>query len=560
MSVKRGMMDRSLFIAGAAGEGIQTIGDVVARAFLRLGIPVFVSQEFESRIRGGNSSVRLRVSDVPRNAPREDADVLLALNPTARAHYEGSLCPDGLLLASEGSEDAIPFADLAVEHGGKIYANAVAAGSLAAAVGIPFDLLGDVLREAFARRGEEIVAANVAAARTGFDRAVEVLGARSAAPISGNDRAYAFTSAHEVIPIAAAAAGCRFISAYPMSPSTGIITSFFRNPDLGVFAEQAEDEISAINMALGASAAGARAMTATSGGGFALMTEGISLAGMIETPVVVVLAQRPGPATGLPTRTAQEDLLFAIRAGHGEFPRAVLAPSDPQEAIDLTVRAFDLADRFQIPVILLTDQFLADSRFAVEPLALPAELPESRLADPEAFSTYARYAADDSGISPRLAFGQGGHVVCVDSDEHTAEGHITEDLETVRPAAVAKRLRKMEFLHAEMQPPDADRTDDAEIVLVGWGSTRGAIAEAVDRLRAEGRRVGALHFTELWPLPPAELPSGVRAVTVEGNATGQLAGILRSELRWTIDGTIGRSDGLPITADFIVRNLQEKTP
>jgi 2-oxoglutarate ferredoxin oxidoreductase subunit alpha len=559
-------VDRSIVVAGAAGEGIQTIGDVVARCFLVHGYAVFASQEFESRIRGGNSSVRLRVTDEPHNAPREDADVLLCLNPVARAHYEEALRPDGLMISADATEDEenrleIPFVALATEHGGEaIYANAVAAGALCAAVGLPFAVLEGVLSSAFAKRGEEIVRSNVAAARAGFDLATSRLGARHVVDLPKRAEAYAFASAHETIPLAAAAAGCRLISAYPMSPSTGIITAFARDADLGVFAEQAEDEISAINMALGASAAGARAMTATSGGGFALMVEGLSLAGMIETPIVIILAQRPGPATGLPTRTAQEDLLFAIRSGHGEFPRVVLAPSDPQEAIDLTIRAFDLADRYQVPAIVLTDQYLADSRFSLERLDLPPEVPAAHLADPKSFDTYARYAPTESGISPRLAFGQGGHTVTLDSDEHTPEGHITEDLRAVRPKAVEKRLEKARRLRSEIRPPRTDRTDDAELILVGWGSTKIAITEAVDLLRADGRRIGAIHFAELWPLPQIGPQANARYWTVEGNATGQLALLLRGELGWPIEGTIGRSDGLPIDARFVVQHVEETTP
>ena len=548
-------MDRSIFVAGAAGEGIQTIGDVVARCFLRHGYPVFSSQEFESRIRGGNSSVRVRVSDTPCNAPREDADILLALNPIAQQHYSDALQADGLLISSDtnGGGSAIPFVDLATRHGGEaIYANAVAAGALCAAVGLPFAILEGVLSSTFAKRGEGVVRSNVAAARAGFDLETDQLRHRRVEALRKRDATYAFASAHDTIPLAAAAAGCRFISAYPMSPSTGIITAFARETELGVFTEQAEDEIAAINMALGASAAGARAMTATSGGGFALMVEGLSLAGMIETPIVVLLAQRPGPATGLPTRTAQEDLLFAIRAGHGEFPRVVLAPSDPQEAIDLTIRAFDLADRYQLPVILLTDQHLADSSFSLGALNLPTEIPPTHLANPKQFETYQRYANTESGISPRLAFGQGGHTVCLDSDEHTTDGHITEDLRAVRPAAVRKRLEKGRRLRDEIRPPRADRIDDAEVILVGWGSTRNAIAEAVTLMRNNGRKVGAIHFTELWPLPDAPHRNGARYWTVEGNATGQLAQLLRGELAWPIEGTIGRSDGLPIDAQYIV--------
>lgn len=554
-------MDRSIFVTGAAGEGIQTIGDVVARCFLTHGYPVFATQEFESRIRGGNSSVRIRIADAPRNAPREEADVLLALNPIARVHYADALRSNGLLISSdtatgEGNHLEIPFVSLATTHGGQaIYANAVAAGALSAGVGLPFAVLEGVLSSTFAKRGEETVRANVNAARAGFDLATTQLGNERVEDLPKRDAAYAFASAHETIPLAAAASGCRFVSAYPMSPSTGIITAFARDAELGVFAEQAEDEISAINMVLGASAAGARVMTATSGGGFALMVEGLSLAGMIETPIVIVLAQRPGPATGLPTRTAQEDLLFAIRAGHGEFPRVVLAPSDPQEAIDLTIRAFDLADRYQVPVILLTDQYLADSRFSLDPLDLPTEVPGDHLADPKEFETYARYAPSESGVSPRLAFGQGGQTVYLDSDEHTPVGHITEDLRIVRPAAVQKRREKARRLRGVIRPPQTNRTSDAELILVGWGSTRNAIAEAIDLLRTAGRKVGAIHFTELWPLPEIKPRKNARYWTVEGNATGQLARLLRGELGWPIDRTIGRSDGLPIDARFILESM-----
>jgi len=269
-----------------------------------------------------------------------------------------------------------------------------------------------------------------------------------------------------------------------------------------------------------------------------------------------VLAQRPGPATGLPTRTAQEDLLYAIHAGHGEAPRAVLAPSNPQDVIDKTVRAFDLADRFQIPVVVLTDQFLADSSFSMGALSLPSEIPAPSLADPEAVEgTYQRYALTENGVSPRLVFGQSRHLVCLDSDEHDEAGHITEDLATMRPAMVEKRLEKGRRLREEMAAPSQNRTEDADLVLIGWGSTKGAIDEAVDRARAAGHKLGALHFTEVWPLPELTFPEGTRYWTVEGNATGQLARLLRAEYGLDVEERIGRYDGLPLDADTIGKEL-----
>ncbi len=551
------MKEKSIFIAGAAGEGIQTIGDVVAQSFLLHGYPVFTYKEFESRIRGGNSSYRLRVADRPVNAPCHHADILLAINPRAREHYLPRLRDDGALITSEparNEEIDIPFAEMAQEVGGsKLYANAVAAGALCAAVGLPIDALQRALSRQFARHGPDVVQANVSAAQAGYDRAVEKFGDSLPEALPARETRYFLSNAHETLPLAAAAAGCRFMSAYPMSPSTGIITELAKHEDLGVFTEQAESEIAAINMALGASAAGARAMTATSGGGFALMVESLSLAGMTETPLVIVLAQRPGPATGLPTRTAQEDLSFVIHAGHGEFPRLVLAPADPQDAIDCTIRAFDLADRYQIPVIVLTDQFLADAYFSLETLELP-EIPPAHLADPESIDEpYARYAWTDTGISPRLYFGQSKHLVSIDSDEHTPAGHITEDLRDTRPAMVEKRLEKWRRLQQEADRPKGDHLEEAEVILIGWGSTRGAIAEAAETLRERGRKIGTLHFRDVWPLPAYDFPKQVRYWTVEGNATGQFARLLRAEYGVEIETQIGRYDGLPMDAETILK-------
>ncbi len=533
------MSDVQVAIVGAAGEGIQTIGDAVSRTILSSGWPVMTTKEYESRIRGGNNSYRIRIGEEPPRSLRERVDLLLPLNERAKEHYADLLSPGGAIVE-------LPFAKIAEKEGGsKLYANSVAAGALIAALGIERRALERVLREAFSSKGEEVVQANVAAATAGYS----VTEARFS--LGTRDEEHVLISTHEAIVLAAAYSGCRFISAYPMSPSTGIITAFARDEDLGVFAEQAEDEIAAINMALGASYAGARAMTATSGGGFSLMTEAVSLAGMTETPIVIVLAQRPGPATGLPTRTAQEDLLFAINAGHGEFPKAVFAPADPPDAVVKTIRAFEIADRYQCPVILLTDQYLADTHFSYDNFPLQEIPPIERFAAPRRILDYKRYALTEDGISPRLYPGQSGHPVNVDSDEHDETGHITEDLRTVRPAMVKKRLNKSAGLRREIAPPEGYRLEGAETVLIGWGSTRGAIRTAVDRLRGSGKAVGALHFTELWPLPEFTFPSGSKYITVEGNATGQLARLLAGEYRIEVSEAIGRSDGLPITAEWL---------
>ncbi|MGD8388816.1 MAG: 2-oxoacid:acceptor oxidoreductase subunit alpha [Desulfobacteraceae bacterium] len=559
------MKDLNVVIAGAAGEGVQTVGDTLAAAISAQGYAVSTWKEYESRIRGGLNSYTVRVGEGPRNAPLEEADVLLALNRDAVDKYEKRLKPEGTLLFREPLKGrrmaAVDFLGIARDEiGRKIYANTVAVGALAAVLGMDLEGLKTVLVRVFSDKPEDVQEANLRAAEKGYqaaDRACREVCPWTLERAGGN---YLLLTVNDAIPLGAAHAGCRFISAYPMTPSTGIITMLAKERDrLGVFAEQAEDEIAAINMAIGASFAGARAMTATSGGGFALMVEGLSLAGMTETPLVVVLAQRPGPATGLPTRTGQGELLFAIHAGHGEFARLILAPSDPRDAFFKTVRAFNLADQYQIPVILLTDQFLADAKFSIEDLNPDQVPPAFHTADPSTVQEdYARYRVTDSGISPRLIPGRSEHLVGADSDEHDEHGHITEDLLGTAVPMARKRLSKLEGLRNEVLPPEENNLDQAEVVLVGWGSSRAALLEALELLADDGVTAGMIHFTELWPLPEYSFPGGKSYWSVEGNATAQLARLLRSEYSIPFQGHIERIDGLPLTADHIRRTFHER--
>jgi len=550
------MQDMNVVIAGAAGEGVQTVGDILAHTISAQGYAAFTWQEYESRIRGGQNSYSIRIGEKPQNAPLLPADVLLALNEGAVKKYEPLLKEEGTLLAQNQLRErmiAIPFVEIAEEElGDKIYADTIAAGALVGVLGIDLDTLKQVLVEKFRRKGNEVVESNLSAAEEGYRRATQ--GCKDMCPwkLPRRGGRYYLISGNEAIPLAAAFAGCRFIAAYPMTPSTGIITYLAREEELlGVFAEQAEDEIAAVNMALGASYAGARAMTATSGGGFALMVEGVSLAGMTETPLVIVLAQRPGPATGLPTRTAQGELLFAINAGHGEFPKLVLAPSNPYDAFHKIVKAFNLADKYQMPVIVLTDHFLADSQFSVSDFDLGTAGPGFYLADPQEIRDYKRYRLTEHGISPRLYPGQSEHLVGVDSDEHDEEGHITEDLGATVRAMVQKRLAKIDGLKKEISLPEEISVNDVDTVLVGWGSSRGALLEGLSLLKQEGKKAGMIHFTELWPLPEFTFPEGKTYITVESNATGQLARLLRSEYDVSFQGTINRYDGLPLTGEYI---------
>ncbi len=557
------MNDINIVIAGAAGEGVQTIGELLTDSVAAHGYPVFSWKEYESRIRGGRNSYSIRVGEAPVNAPLADADILLAMNAEAAEKYRGLVKEKGIIISVQKEGDRsieIPFSGLAKEKlGDEIYANTIAVGALISTLGMDINLVKENIKKTFSKKGGDIVSDNVKALEEGFNIAVRECGDMCPWKLPRKEKVYYVISGNEAIALGAAYGGCRFISAYPMSPSTGIITYLAAVEErLGIFTEQAEDEISAINMAIGASYAGARAMTATSGGGFALMVEGISLAGMTETPLVIVLAQRPGPATGLPTRTAQGDLLFAVNAGHGEFPKMVLAPSDPKDAFHKMVRAFELAQEYQTAVIVLTDQFLADSSFSIADFGLKEINLRTQKIDPSGIRDYMRYRLNESGISPRLYPGMSRHLVCADSDEHDEWGHITEDLTKTAPAMARKRMNKGKGLRSSVLPPEEISIKEADIILLGWGSTRGAIIEAVRLLKADGINAGLIHFTELWPLPEYEFLKGKKYWAVEGNACGQLSRLLKSEYDINFNGLISRCDGLPMTGQYIRRKYHEQ--
>jgi 2-oxoglutarate ferredoxin oxidoreductase subunit alpha len=421
-----------------------------------------------------------------------------------------------------------------------------------------------------AKKGGDIVKSNIHAARAGHDFAVKncercsfSVGAEGRLPgpqkmlITGNDS----------IGFGAVASGVRFYSAYPMTPSTGIMNYIAgKEEEYGIIVEQAEDEISAMNMALGASFAGVRAMTGTSGGGFALMVEGLSLAGMTETPVVIVLGQRPGPATGLPTRTEQGDLQFALYTAHGEFPRIIFAPGTPEQAFYLTNRAFDLAEKYQVPVIIMTDQYLADTQWTFEGFDLSRiKYKDYRLRGDELrnLPEYKRYAFTETGITPLGIPGDSEHLIVTDSDEHDEEGHIIEDAET-RMKMLDKRLfKKTPLIRDEIGPPAIYGDNRAEILLVGWGSTYGIMKEAVDMF-AENRSIAMMHFSEICPLPSPEkyyylkvLENAKLAICIENNATGQFARLMRAETGYEFKAGINRYDGRPFTLESLAGEINE---
>lgn len=549
-------MDLNIRIAGAAGQGVETTGDLLVQAFASQGLYVFSNQTYMSRIRGGLNWYDIRIADRELFSSREKADLLLALTSEALDWLRKDVTENGITLYNGSDGPGITAIDLeavAKEVGGSpIMANTVAAGAIFALLGYDLSVLEQQLRAEFQRKGDEVVQANLACARKGSELVQSSVG-KLKAPAAA-DAPTGICSGNEAVGLGAATAGVKFATGYPMTPSTGVLTFLAQVADqYGIVVEQAEDEIAAINMICGATYAGVPAITTTSGGGFALMVEGLALSGMLELPVFIFLGQRPGPATGLPTRTAQQDLLFALHAGHGEFPRALLAPGSPQQGYELARHGLELAHKYQSPVILLSDQFLADMRNNCAGLD-DTYRPINRYLLENPPDGYLRYAITDNGVSPRAIPG-GNAFVVVDSDEHDEDGHITDHLPT-RVALQDKRMRKFDGLLADALPPDYYGPPEASHLLICWGSTYGPCREAVDLLDG---KAAMLHFSQVWPLKGEVIRGMIGArqkiTCVECNQTGQFASLLRRIGALTECDSLTKYDGLPFTGEEIARRL-----
>ncbi|MEJ2718175.1 MAG: 2-oxoacid:acceptor oxidoreductase subunit alpha [Deltaproteobacteria bacterium] len=573
------MTDESfnILIGGEAGQGLATIGHILSKILVRAGYSIVSSQTYESRIRGGHNTFAVRFSPGAVHAPTEAIDILVALNEETVSLHEESLSLQGVVVVNQSEREgnsphiAVPMKDLADGR----HINSVALGVVGAIVGLEEDLARGVLKDYLDGAAEEVVKSNVKSLREGYRWLSEQ--SRTLPRVPGpSDRERRLTlNGNEAIALGALAAGLKFYSFYPMSPSTSIAVALIHHAQaMNLVVEQAEDEIAALNMAIGAAFAGAPSMVATSGGGFALMNEAVSLAAAAEIPVVIVVAQRAGPATGLPTRTAQGDLEFVLHSGHGEFPRALLTPGTVEECFHLTRKAFEMAQAYHGPVFLLTDQFLADSyhdvpRFGLDDVPTVRTCAESEGEPGESGEAFLSYKVTENGVSPRLLPGltsrcsagySSEQLVVGDSHEHSEDGQITEDL-SVRKVMVEKRLRKTEVLKERIVPPQRGGDDNAEVLLVCWGSTKGAVAEAASVLSGNGRSAAWMHFPQVWPMNPAKIRKQLEAaknvVCVEENATGQFARLLRRETGFHIEDRVLRYDGLPVTPECIVRELAE---
>lgn len=553
----------NVMFAGEAGQGLQTVGEIFARALVRSGYHICVTQTYESRVRGGHNIFAVRIGTQEVECPQEAVDLLVALNAESVSLHRGEMTGSGVMVADEafglGGEGRllnVPFRGL-MDDG---FTNIAAMGIASAILGLDEEVVASTMGDLMGRAHPEQAQKNRTAMSTAYRWAFGKVKEFPTLPRPPAASRRLVLNGHEAVALGAISAGVKFCAFYPMSPSTSVAMTMIQwAREMGLVVEQAEDEIAAINMALGASYAGVPALVPTSGGGFALMVESVSLAAVSETPVVIVIGQRPGPATGLATRTEQADLEFVLHSGHGEFPKAIFAPGTIEECFHLTRRAVEVAEKFQGPAFVLTDHFLADSYRDVEPFDAVSLSFVRPGADPSVVEgPYKRYAITPEGVSPRLLPGLTTHLVVADSHEHTETGHITEDL-ALRPRMVEKRLRKEEGIRKWVIVPEYSGPRRPKLLFLSWGSTKGSADEAAEFLRAQGIEASSLHFSQVWPLVSEQflghLEEAGKVVCVEGNATGQLARLIHRETGFRVHRRISRYDGLPITPEYILRAL-----
>ncbi len=567
--------DYSVKVGGEAGQGINTIASILSRSFADQGLHLFAYQDYYSRVRGGHNFYQVRTATFPVYTFSDRLEVLMALDKASIDLHAGELNPGGVMIYDQDIEAdhpgqnalALPMAGLGKEHGGKaVMGNSVAAGAAWQVMGGNQEILENTLGRLFQKKGSDIAEANIRAARAGADYAKNNFSGHCQCQLhQGNRNKSLVLTGNEALALGSLAAGCRFISSYPMTPASGVMQYMARQTHrLPLAFEQAEDEIAAINMSIGAANAGARAMVATSGSGFSLMVEGLSLAGMNETPLVIVLGQRPGPATGMATRTEQGDLLFSLHAGNGEFPRAIFAPRTAEEAFWTATHAFNVAEKYQVPVFILTDQHLADSYYTIDPFDLnQVTIDRGHLLDNEELErmeTYHRYEITASGISPRAFPGQGGKCVMVPGNEHMENGYSTED-PSVRTRMQDKRMRKHRGLAEEVKAPGSHGSKDPHTALLTWGSSYGACREAVDEANRQGEKWQVFSLPQLWPFPGAQISEFIgkaeRVVSVEMNATGQLGRLLRLETGRQPDLAVLKYDGRPMNAGYVLSQVEK---
>jgi 2-oxoglutarate ferredoxin oxidoreductase subunit alpha len=569
--------DWALSIGGAAGQGIATPGNILARIFVRRGLHIYAYNAYQSIIRGGHIFLTVRVSDQEVHSHGDKLDLLLCLNQDTMDRHlglmgEGSRVVFNSNTISPGQAQKgahlcpLPVSELS--SGGKLVQNTVSLGTIVSLLGMDFQVLEDALILQFKRKGQELVDQNVAAARGGFDHAKENFEPFDE-PLPTGPNPQAVWTGNDALAMGGAAAGVKFYCAYPMSPATGVLHWMSKHArDLGIMVRQVEDEIAVANMAVGAAHAGCRTLCATSGGGFALMTEAIGMAGMMEVPVVFINVQRAGPSTGVPTKTEQGDLWQALGASQGDFQRFIVAPKNALDAFDTMPEVFNLTDKYQCPAIVLSDLLISEGTFSVDPdkMNLQPKIDRGELIDtPSQGNGYLRYKNTESGISPRALPGLEGYVHVVASDEHDEDSILISDEYTnphKRRMMVEKRARKFKDIEKAIAAPQLEGPEDAQVTLIGWGSTYGVIKEAVEQLNEKGVIANQLAIKWIVPLH-AEVVSEIvsssnRTIIVENNHSGQFYRYLRSETGLSVDGHIRKYDGEPFMPHHIVEGVMEQ--
>lgn len=553
-------------IVGQSGSGLLSVGELVASALQSLGFWSVSDREYPSLIKGGHSCYTINISDVPIFSLSEKADILMALDKHSLVAYHSQLKKEGILVHGyervAGIKDIIaaakekdvtivsaPARTLAQKNGGNpLMANMILLGMLWKTFGFDLSILEPFVTEKFHKK-KALFPIIKQCLQVGFD---EVDAQINLVPLTQSPSKKRLDGNHAVA-LGAMHAGVRFYPAYPMSPASSILKHLAEDgPKIGMVVKQAEDEITAAQLALGAMTAGTRSFTATSGGGFDLMTETLSLSGIIESPFVVVLAQRPGPGTGLPTWTAQGDLNLALSAGHGEYPRVVVGVSCPEDAFRLTQEAFNSAEKYQVPVIILTEKVVCESTMTVPPFEQGKIPIERGLTDPQTVTSDDRYAMTDSGVSPRWLPGTSEAYYFANGDEHNSKG-VVDESETAGDM-YAKRMRKLKTIHKDIPEPIVYGPQKADISFIGWGSAantlRDIVAEGID-----GKTVNYIHYEYVWPLHTTKLKTFIQKNPnihlIENNYTGQFGNLIEAEMGKFLKGRLLKWNGRPFFVEDV---------
>ena len=569
-----------VMFGGQAGDGSLTTGDLIAGVFKRMGLEVYTYKDFPSRIRGGHTNYVIRASEHPNFGMADAVDALVAFDLEAvEAHVE-EMRPGGFVVFDNTSETVpddmrrddvtwydIPLAKIAKEQLGlELVRNTISLGVLGALIGMDPEIIRTDVRGVYQRKGEKVVDLNMRAIEAGENYVLEHFADRPSGYglVAGTDGDRLIMMGNDAIAYGALVAGCRFMAGYPITPATDILEWMSKQvPKFGGVVVQAEDELAAITMTLGAAFAGVRAMTATSGPGQALMTEAIGLAGVLEIPVVVVECARAGPSTGMPTKTEQSNLNHLIYSGHGEIPRVVLAPGTVHESFEITTTAFNIAEKYQVPVFVLTEQALCQSKATLKPLDVEAvEIERGKLIDSGevVFGEYKRFAFTDDGVSPRVIPGVPGGMHLAPGSEHNDAGVITENSRN-RARMMEKRMGKLVSMRDDLPKAVLHGIADADVAIIGYGANRGPIAEAVQRLAAAGTLTRFLQLRTLWPFPEDDIREFVRGAqhvfVVENNYTGQLMQLIRAVVG-PLDALHGlrKYDGRPFRPIEIIEPIQ----